>query len=252
MAADKKKKMSREQAMELYDDLQRTMVQILNNTSGPDPKAAAPSGAPQRPPVPQGPAARVSLSPGRRKRDLGQIYALGAMAFLSMVKIAIGGLEVAGFGKVPVAQAAVVQPLRPIVEEKFNKQEIELLKKLDSRRAELEQRKRSLDERAQDLDRRDREFAARLTQLRELTGKLQGERQNNDKKKSTQIEQLANVYGAMNPPEAAALLEQLDVTTALALIEKMPEKRIGQILALMTAERALMLTKMLSGKGGVS
>jgi len=168
------------------------------------------------------------------------------------VKIAIGGIEVAGVGKVPVAQAAVLQPLRPIVEEKFNKQELELLKKLDSRRAELEQRKRSLDERAQDLDRRDREFAARLTQLRELTGKLQGEREHNDKKKSTQIEQLANVYGAMNPPEAAALLEQLDVTTALALIEKMPEKRIGQILALMSAERALMLTKMISGKGGVS
>lgn len=251
MAPEKKKKMTREQAMELYDDLQRTMVQILNNTSGPDPKKAkAPQ--PQRPPVPEGPAAHVNLSSTRRRRDLGQIYALGAMAFLAMVKIAIGGIEVAGVGKVPIAQAAVLQPLRPIVEEKFNKQEIELLKKLDTRRAELEQRKRSLDERAQDLDRRDREFAARLTQLRELTGKLQGEREQNNKKKSTQIEQLANVYGAMNPPEAAALLEQLDVTTALALIEKMPEKRIGQILALMSAERALMLTKMISGKGGVS
>jgi flagellar motility protein MotE (MotC chaperone) len=43
-------------------------------------------------------------------------------------------------------------------------------------------------------------------------------------------------------------MEQLDVQIALSLIERMPEKKIGQILALMSKERALTLTKMLSGK----
>ena len=43
-------------------------------------------------------------------------------------------------------------------------------------------------------------------------------------------------------------MEQLDVTIALSLIERMPEKRIGQILALMSPERALSITRMLSGK----
>ena len=52
----------------------------------------------------------------------------------------------------------------------------------------------------------------------------------------------------MNPQEAAQLIEQLDVTIALGLIEKMPEKRIGQILATMKPEKALALTKLLSGK----
>jgi flagellar motility protein MotE (MotC chaperone) len=50
----------------------------------------------------------------------------------------------------------------------------------------------------------------------------------------------------MNPPEAAHLLEQLDVQVALSLIERMPEKRIGQILSLMNAQRALELTNLLS------
>jgi flagellar motility protein MotE (MotC chaperone) len=52
----------------------------------------------------------------------------------------------------------------------------------------------------------------------------------------------------MNPAEAAALLEQLDTPIALELLGRMPGKRIGQILALMTSERALTLTRMLSGR----
>ena len=72
------------------------------------------------------------------------------------------------------------------------------------------------------------------------------EREKSDKKRNTQLDQLANVYGSMNPPEAAHLLEQLDIHVALSLVERMPEKRIGQILALMDASRALELTNLLS------
>jgi flagellar motility protein MotE (MotC chaperone) len=50
----------------------------------------------------------------------------------------------------------------------------------------------------------------------------------------------------MNPPEAAHLLEQLDIQVCLTLIQRMPEKRIGQILALMNPQRALELTNLLS------
>ena len=77
---------------------------------------------------------------------------------------------------------------------------------------------------------------------------LKGDREKNDKKRSTQLEQLSNVYGSMDPKEAATLIEQLDVTIALSLLERMPEKRIGQILALMNPQRALVITRMLSGK----
>ena len=89
-------------------------------------------------------------------------------------------------------------------------------------------------------------MAVRLTELKELTEKLKIEREKGDKQRSTQLDQLANVYGSMNPPEAAHLLEQLDIQVSLSLIERMPEKRMGQILSLMSPQRALELTNLLS------
>jgi flagellar motility protein MotE (MotC chaperone) len=80
-----------------------------------------------------------------------------------------------------------------------------------------------------------------------MTTALKLDRDKSDKKRNTQIEQLANVYGSMDPKEAASLIEQLDITIALNLLQKMPEKRIAQILALMNPERALGITRMLSG-----
>ena len=63
-----------------------------------------------------------------------------------------------------------------------------------------------------------------------------------------QLDQLANLYSAMDPKEAAGLIEQLDVTIALELVSRMPEKRIGQILATMNSGKALAISRMLSGK----
>jgi flagellar motility protein MotE (MotC chaperone) len=245
-STNKEPKMTREQAMELYDDLQKTMATILKNTGqtiAPT-KSGGKSARPvakkveQREAPPVAPAAQASVPMRPTKRDKGQTYALVTLGACATIKIVLS------------IQATVLPAPRMQMTERFSKQEVEVLTKLDARRAELEERNRSLEERSRDLDRRDREFAAKLTHLRELTGRLQGEREKDDKKRNTQLEQLANVYGSMNPPEAATLLEQLDVTTALALIQKMPEKRMGQILSLMNPQRALTLTKMLSGKQG--
>ena len=85
-----------------------------------------------------------------------------------------------------------------------------------------------------------------MTELKAISERLKGERDKGDKQRNGQLEQLANVYGSMNPPEAAHLLEQLDIQVTLSLIERMPEKRMGQILSLMNAQRALELTNLLS------
>jgi flagellar motility protein MotE (MotC chaperone) len=117
---------------------------------------------------------------------------------------------------------------------------------LDHRRSELEDRAGRLEQRELEFSARDRDLALRLTELKELSERLKIERQKGERQRDTQLDQLANVYGSMNPPEAAHLLEQLDIQIAQALIERMPEKRIGQILALMNAQRALELTNRLS------
>jgi flagellar motility protein MotE (MotC chaperone) len=189
----------------------------------------------------------------------GQYAALLFVLAFALARTSISALEYAGVGEPKLAEAsmAVSAPTKylPIQAQQlqaqgFSKDEIKVLTALDSRRAELEDRSRRLDDREQDILRRDKEFATRMTQLRELTERLSSEREKDDKKRNGQLEQLANVYGSMNPPEAAALIEQLDVTIALSLLERMPEKRIGQILALMSKERALAITKLLSGRIG--
>jgi flagellar motility protein MotE (MotC chaperone) len=103
-----------------------------------------------------------------------------------------------------------------------------------------------MEQRELELTARDRDIAGRLSELRELTERLKVERQKGDKQRNVQLDQLSNVYGSMNPPEAAHLLEQLDIQVCLTLIQRMPEKRIGQILALMNPQRALELTNLLS------
>lgn len=260
--AAKKKNLTREDAAELYRDLQKAMAATKTkakpkSSSGIDAKAIAESikAAMRKEDAAAGVASTSSMSaPTERPMFLtaGQRAAVCMVMLFAGFKVTLSAMEAAGFATATPVEASVSTarsvPAIPATE-RFSREELKILTSLDSRRAELEDRNRKLDDRASDLDKRDRELATRLTQLRELTEKLSIERDKGEKKRGAQLDQLANVYGSMNPPEAAALIEQLDVHIALQLLERMPEKRIGQILALMSPARALAITKMLSSAG---
>ncbi|MCB0318801.1 MAG: hypothetical protein KDD56_08585, partial [Bdellovibrionales bacterium] len=189
-----------------------------------------------------------SIKYPKQPGSFGRTAAVLLVLVIACAKIGTSIIEYTGIISVPEAKAS----LKPGFEFKiptnqgFSKQELDILKSLDSRRVELKERSERLDDKEKELEDRDRAYAAKLTELRELTERLNIEREKDQRKKSGKLEQLANVYGSMNPNEAAELMEQLDVTIALSLIQRMPEKRIGQILAMMSPERALILTKMLS------
>jgi len=179
----------------------------------------------------------------QRKRANGQGMALMVLAFLGCAKIALSALEVSGIGRVEEAKAVVVKaPTGP----NWSKEEAKILTALDARRVELEERGARLDRREDEFSSKERELAIRLTELKDLSERLKVEREKGEKQKNTQLDQLANVYGSMNPPEAAHLLEQLDIQVALSLVERMPEKRMAQILSLMNPQRALELTNLLT------
>ena len=267
----KKKGMTREDAAELYEDLRKALGQAKSGpTKGVPGKGGGADVAKQiaaeiskamsgdgrkGQPAPRAMTAKRGVEmpdlnfdatnlPAPRNR--GAIAAVGFVVLFGAMRVGLAAFEAMGLVGVEVAQAS----LKPAVinQQPFSKEEVKVLTALDSRRAELAERGKQLEERARQLDQRDREFAVRVAQLKDLTDQLKTERAKNDKKRSAQIEQLANVYGSMSPQEASQLMEQLDVQIALSLIERMPEKKIGQILALMSKERALTLTKMLSGK----
>jgi len=282
MTAKNGKGMSREEAAELYRDLKKAMSTVraggatkgaassksaagdsasigamiareISNAMKKDDLAAAQKGARPNPSnfaAEPSPDISAMLSSPRSSRSFGRNAALSCVLCVAVFKVALSALEAAGFATATPAEATMVQaPAQErLPAEAFSREEIKLLTSLDTRRAELEERSKKIEERSHDLDRRDREFVSRLAELRELTQKLGSERDRDQRKRNGQLEQLANVYGSMNPNEAAQLIEQLDVTIALGLIEKMPEKRIGQILATMKPEKALALTKLLSGR----
>ncbi|MCB0333170.1 MAG: hypothetical protein KDD55_06695 [Bdellovibrionales bacterium] len=274
----KKNSLSREDAQELYRDLQKTMKSMKKpkKSSGLPGDVAKQMASAIRQAMAKDDAAKGSTaqremaSPmseegdslhggmsafmmgresGALPQGAGRLTAISFVIFFALAKLTFSAFEYSGVLSVEDASASMPMRVRPtsLHQTNYSKEEIRILTALDARREELQERSRKLDLREEDVSRKDREFAARLTELRDLTEKLKIARERNEKQRNNQIEQLSNVYGSMNPTEAAELIEQLDVTIALKLLERMPEKRIGQILSLMSPDRALTITRMLSG-----
>jgi flagellar motility protein MotE (MotC chaperone) len=266
------KKLTKEEAQELYDDLSKAMSHMMMKRQAATASAKVGSVQPAHTQA-AGSAAKNtqaftattytrqavkrgsdSVSPSGtgisaslpRLQGRGQMGAVAFVVLFCIAKIAVSALDAAGVGQVEPVQASVVAPVH--VGPQWSKEEVKILTALDHRRADLEERSGRLEQREHEFATRDRDLAVRLTELKEVTERLKLEREKGEKQRNVQLDQLANVYGSMNPPEAAHLLEQLDINIAHSLIQRMPEKRIGQILALMNAERALELTNRLSSK----
>ncbi len=286
MAGAKERPLTREDAKQLYQDLQKSVELLKSRKGGAAPagsgaipdatarqiameiKAAlkkdAPRGASssrsietidQAVEAPRRPSRSIDDLPppeawSARGRNRGPGAALSVVVCFALVKMAFSILEYSGIMTVQPAQASYqVQPaVHQPAQGPYSPQELQILTSLDSRRTELDVRNKQLDEREKDIEKRDREFASRMNELRELSSRLKVDREKTEKKQEAQLTQLANVYNSMNPTEAAHLLDQLDEVTAFQLLGHMSEKRIGQILPLMSPERALAMTRALSGK----
>lgn len=126
-----------------------------------------------------------------------------------------------------------------------------VLMQLDQRRVELERRRVILDEKEKELVHQAKLVSEKVTELKSLTNKLIALRTEKDSKYSARLDQLASVYSVMAPNEASALIAKLDEGVALGLLERMPEKRMAQILGVMEQSRAIELTKLLTNRKGL-
>jgi flagellar motility protein MotE (MotC chaperone) len=256
--AGKGSQMTRDEASKLYQSLH---TQNQEKSGTPESRAAAAGGT----------RSRIRMAEVSKVRGMGFSYPLhnifnrltGHSAAVTMVvffaafKIALSALDYFGFASVQVADAALRTPMNtaqavtgmraPSIPGQYTREEVEILTQLDKRRVELEERAKRLDAREAEFKMVEVNVATQMNELRELTERLRTNRDQDERKHDAQLDQLSKVYSAMAPEEASKLLEQLDISIALALVKKMPEKRIGQILALLNPERALTLTKMLSG-----
>jgi flagellar motility protein MotE (MotC chaperone) len=255
------KKMTKEEARAMYDKLHKAMTESLGEKGAAEAMKAATAakqpteskaalqakgktsyaGTAAKTPTPT--RATPTRAPQVPRRLSTNSIGVLLVAALGCAKVTLSALVVSSAGQVQEAQAVVVRaPVGP----KWTKEEAKVLTALDGRRVELEERSNRLEKREDEFSTRERELAIRMTELKELSERLKLDREKGEKQRNVQLDQLANVYGSMNPPEAAHLLEQLDIQVCLSLIERMPEKRMGQILSLMNPQRALELTNLLS------
>ena len=123
-----------------------------------------------------------------------------------------------------------------------------ILMQLDQRRVELERRNQVLDQKEKELVSQAKLVTEKVTELKSLINKLSALRTEKDSKLAARMDQLASVYGAMAPNEASNLIAKLDEEVALGLLERMPEKRMAQILGVMEQSRAIELTKLLTNR----
>lgn len=271
MAQKKKQTMSREEAIELYNDLQKSMTSIMQGKAPA--KTITPKSSFMKAAIGKkaygvgnssGKAEASATMPfvdghsGSVQKDRGMIAAITFLLFCGMLKLGIAFVDYigvfapinaeAGMAINPSVKVMTIKDIVPTQQNGLTPEDIRILTQLDQRRVELEERARKISDKEQEFQKRDKEYITKLAELRELTEKLRMERDKDQKRDQSQLDQLSAVYGAMAPQEAARLIEQLDVSIALPLLQKMPDKRMGLILPMMSPEKALIITKLLSGQ----
>lgn len=113
--------------------------------------------------------------------------------------------------------------------------------------------------RGEELDRRERDLAAREAALRILERIGAEEAMRAEPAGATVRGDVANggpalakIYQGMRPEDAAPIIDRLDDATARAILAGMRERQVGAILAAMSRERAVVLTKLLAESRGPS
>jgi flagellar motility protein MotE (MotC chaperone) len=177
--------------------------------------------------------------------------ALAAMAVLAVVKLerVLGGgapQMASALASAPAAPPAPAASAPPIQAPPAAQAERELLENLRARRLELDRQAEELAQRELLLGATERRMAERVNELRLLQAGLEGEVRARDEREEARIRQLARVYEAMRPRDAAAILDDLDMPILLQVIERMREAKASPVLAAMRPERARAATAELS------
>ena len=123
-----------------------------------------------------------------------------------------------------------------------------MLEELSRRQAELDRREKTVAAREEKLALYEKDVTDKIAQLEQVGKTLKAELQKSNAASDEAAASLAKVYGAMKPAEAAPILDQLDEATALRILTRMKEKQVGEILPLMTRDRAIVLTRSLAGR----
>ena len=116
--------------------------------------------------------------------------------------------------------------------------EMEVLKQLSTRRAELDKRARELDTHEAFLKVAEQRVDQKIKEMETLRTQLQSMVNQVSEGQATQLDNLVKVYETMKPEDAAKIFEALDMPILLHVIQRMKPKSTAPILAKMAPEKA--------------
>ncbi|MCB0329250.1 MAG: hypothetical protein KDD70_06290, partial [Bdellovibrionales bacterium] len=227
--AEKKKKLTRNDAAELYRDLHKAMSQMKKDetqeTKAPiNNKVAKQIAEAIRASMKKDDAIRgsggsagdsslsnqipdeaSSYNPSARQATplhgfsnaSGSQLAITFVVFFLLAKVSFSALEFSGVFVVPNANASLagngMRGRIPFSTSQYSEAEVTVLKQLDAKRAEMEERVIDLNKREQEMNLKEQEFVARLAEIRDLTEKLKLSREKTEAQRNSKLEQLSNV-----------------------------------------------------------
>lgn len=127
-----------------------------------------------------------------------------------------------------------------------------LLERLGERREEIETRMRELDMREKLLDTAEKKLDGRLGDLKSLEEKVDGNKAKPADEEAKAVKNLVIMYEAMKPKDAARVFDRLGLDILVPVVQQMNPRKMSDVLAAMSAERAEKLTVALAmtGRGG--
>jgi len=190
---------------------------------------------------------------GRRTIRFALAFILGAK--LALILLAQGegpalasgtGAKAAATGGAPATTASVADPKAALGAARPDTRT--LLEALERRQAELDARESEVASKEARLALYEKDVTAKVASLEEIEKRLSTRAKAATQAVDAAAESLAKIYGTMKPEAAAPILDHLDDPTVLTIFSRMKEKQVGEILPLMTRDRAIALTQALADR----
>jgi flagellar motility protein MotE (MotC chaperone) len=141
------------------------------------------------------------------------------------------------------AAAAAAEP-EPKVEDPFDytDEEVDVLQQLAKRREELDLRARQLDEREALIQAAEQRMDQKMAELKAIQATVEDLLKSRSEQEEAELKSLVKMYENMKPKAAAKVFEEMDMDVLLDVVDRMNERKVAPILALVTPTRAKEIT----------
>jgi len=120
--------------------------------------------------------------------------------------------------------------------------EIDLLQQLGARREELERREKELDTRVGMLAAAEARIDNKIGELKKLQTTIEGLIRKHSEQEDLKLRSMVKIYENMKPKDAAQIFDSLELEVLLMVAERMSERKLSPIMAVMNPDRAREMT----------